>query len=87
MISCGKWAPLKLTGIASPPLMAPSMIAGDHTANRRKEKLRQNHRGWCTLTISAANGEQASTGFTARYGRYNIGNTTNCLDNFGGPVN
>jgi len=45
------------------------------------------HRGWCTLTISASNGEQASAVFTFKYGRYNIGNVSNCPSNFGGPVN
>jgi hypothetical protein len=46
------------------------------------------HQGYCTLTISAPNGEgpvgMAFT-FTAQYGRYNIGNSPNCSADFGGP--
>ena len=36
MISCGKWAPLKLTAIVVLPLLSPWGIGREHTPNRLK---------------------------------------------------
>src|SRR5207248_6805595 len=36
MMSCGKWAPLKLIAIVSLPYDAPFVMKGDHTANGLK---------------------------------------------------
>src|SRR5215813_7779567 len=44
MISCGKWAPLKLIAMVALPHETPLVMAGDHTANRFKRKLRQSPR-------------------------------------------
>src|SRR5215471_3406430 len=42
MTSWGKWAPLKLIAIVALPHDGPLLTGENHTANRLKEKLRQN---------------------------------------------
>ena len=39
MMSCGKWAPLKLIAIVVIPHDAPLVMKGDHTANGLKCKF------------------------------------------------
>src|SRR5712691_6365183 len=39
MISCGKWAPLKLNAIVALPLFAPCVTAGEHTLKSTQIKI------------------------------------------------